>query len=67
MQMPGGQIQRGASMSVYTGLLFIAVIALIAACAWVYMQGRTIAPDGQPFKVHTYNEATRTYDIKLPS
>lgn len=51
MQMPGGQIHRGASMNVYTGLLFVAVIALIAACAWVYMQGRTIAPGGQPFKV----------------
>lgn len=51
MQMPGGQIQRGASMNVYTGLLFLAVLALLAACVWVYMQVREISPDGTPFKI----------------
>ncbi len=53
MQMPGGQVHRAASMNVYTGLLFVAVIALLAACVWVYMQARQIGPAGQPFKVHT--------------
>jgi hypothetical protein len=51
MQMPGGQIQRGASMNVYTGLFFLAVIALLAACVWMYMQVRLIAPGGQVFSV----------------
>lgn len=52
MQMPGGSASRSASMNIYTGLLFAAVIALIAACAWMYLQGAKIAPDGQPFKMH---------------
>lgn len=55
MQMPGGQIHRGASMNVYTGLLFVAVLALLAACVWVFLQARTIAPDGQPFKIQETN------------
>ncbi|MBX3402293.1 MAG: hypothetical protein KF699_02660 [Phycisphaeraceae bacterium] len=52
MQMPGGASSRSASMNIYTGLLFVAVVALIAACAWMFVQGAKIAPDGQPFKMH---------------
>lgn len=52
MQMPGGSASRSASMNIYTGLLFAAVVALIAACVWMYLQGAKIAPDGQPFKMH---------------
>lgn len=52
MQMPGGSASRSAAMNIYTGLLFAAVIALIAASAWMYVQGAKIAPDGQPFKMH---------------
>ena len=66
MQMPGGQIHRGSSMNVYTGLLFVAVLALLAACIWMFMQGREIAPGGQPFSTHQYDEATKTYRVELP-
>lgn len=52
MQMPGGSAHRSASMNVYTGLLFVAVVALIAASAWMFVQAKKIAPDGQPFKMH---------------
>jgi hypothetical protein len=57
MQMPAGQMQRGATMNIYTGLLFAAVLALLVACGYVYVQGQVIAPssDGKssnPFAVH---------------
>ena len=45
MQMPAGQAQRGAMMNIYTGLLFAAVLALIAACAYVFVQGKLIGPE----------------------
>ena len=65
MQMPGGQIQRGASMNVYTALLFVAVVALLAACIWVFLQAREVAPGGQPYSMHQYDEASKTYRIEL--
>ncbi len=65
MQMPGGQIHRGASMNVYTGLLFASVLALLAACIWVFLQAREIAPGGQPFSIHPYDEAAKSYRIDL--
>lgn len=52
MQMPAGQLQRGATMNIYTGLLFAAVIALLAACVYVFMQGKIIGPSGDPLSVH---------------
>jgi hypothetical protein len=51
MQLPGGQVRRGAGMNVYTGLLFCAVVALAAACAMMYMQGSKLGPDGNAFGV----------------
>ncbi len=66
MTMPGGQVQRAASMNIYTGLLALAALALLAACGFVYVQGAKIAPDGQPIKVHAYDEATKKYSITLP-
>lgn len=67
MNMPGGQLQRSATMNVYTGLLFLAVLALIAACVFVALQSRKIAPNGQPFSVQEYDQGTKTYRINLPS
>jgi len=51
MQMPGGQMQRGATMNVFTGLLALAVLALVAACGYVALQGMKISPDGSPFSL----------------
>ncbi len=65
MSMPGGQMQRTASMNVYTGLLALSVLALVAACAFVYLQGSKIGLEGQPFKLQEVNEQTKTYNIKL--
>lgn len=49
MNLPGATRRRGATMDVYTGLLFVAVVALIAACAVVFVQGSIIGKDGNAF------------------
>lgn len=51
MQMPGSQGSRGSSMNVYTGLLFVAFVALIGACGLVYMHGSKIGKDGKPWQI----------------
>lgn len=49
MQMPGGRVRRGASMNIYTGLLFVAVVALAVACGFLYTAAGKVSPDGGPF------------------
>ncbi|MBC7772455.1 MAG: hypothetical protein H7210_08185 [Pyrinomonadaceae bacterium] len=56
MHLPGGQAQRGSSMTVYTGLLFLAVVALAAACIFVYLTGRTVGKDGDPLGKQVRNQ-----------
>lgn len=65
MQMPGGNLQRGPSMNVYTGLLAAAVVSLLAACVYVAIEGGKIGPDGNAFGVHQYDSAKKAYDLKL--
>lgn len=67
MQMPGGPVQRGASMNVYTGLLFLAMVALLAASVFVFLQARKISPDGQVFKLHEAEGTGGSYRIQLPA
>lgn len=64
MQMPGGQLKRGPSLTVYTGLLFLAVVCLIAACAMVYLQGQKIGHNGDPMSLHPA-ERDGSFDIRL--
>jgi len=52
MQMPAGQAQRGPSMNVYTGLLFLAVAGLLAANIFVFLQAKQISPNGEVFQIH---------------
>jgi len=58
MQMPGARAQRAASPNVYTGLLFVAVVSLLAACAFVFLNGKKIAPGGQPWQIHDEGRIT---------
>jgi hypothetical protein len=46
MQMPGGRLRRGASPDVYSGLMGLAVLALLAACVMLYIQGSKVGADG---------------------
>ncbi len=52
MQMPGGKSRRGAGVDVYTALMFVATACLLAACAFVYVQGSKVGPGGSAFKLH---------------
>lgn len=47
MQLPGGQMQRGPVMNVYTGLMLMAVLALLAACILVFVNAGKVGKDGQ--------------------
>lgn len=49
MQMPGGQLQRGPTMNIYTGLLALAAVALLAASGYVFIQAKKVSPTGNPF------------------
>jgi hypothetical protein len=52
MQMPGGQARRGATMNIYTGLLFVATVALGAACVFVFLQSAQVSKDpSNPFSL----------------
>ncbi|MEN0020580.1 MAG: hypothetical protein AAF747_06835 [Planctomycetota bacterium] len=46
MQMPGGRARQRPEPDVYTGLMVLATVALLAACALVYLQSVKIGPDG---------------------
>jgi len=56
MHLPGGQAQRGSSMTVYTGLLFLAVVALAAACVFVFMNAKAVGKDGDPLGKQVKNQ-----------
>jgi hypothetical protein len=58
MQMPGARTKRAASINVYTGLLFVAVVALLAACAMAFINGKKISPNGQPWQIHEEGRIT---------
>jgi hypothetical protein len=51
MQMPGGRQSRSAAPDVYTALMFVAVVALGAACALLWIQASKVGVDGSPFKL----------------
>lgn len=45
MNLPGSQQKRGASMNIYTGLLFLSVVCLGAAVSILWVAGMTLSPD----------------------
>jgi hypothetical protein len=56
MQLPGGQLHRGASMNVYTGLLLMAVAALAVAAVFVWVNASQVGKTGDPFGLQTANQ-----------
>lgn len=53
MAMPGGHMHRAASMNVYTGLLALAFVSLLAACFYIAFEaGPKVGPDGDAFTIH---------------
>ncbi|TVQ62261.1 MAG: hypothetical protein EA379_05360 [Phycisphaerales bacterium] len=60
MQLPGSHGRRmSASMNVYTALMFVACLCLLAAVVVVYRAGSGIAPEGQPWKTHPAQQPVR--------
>ena len=51
MQMPGGRMKRTASMNIYTGLLFCAVLALAVACGFMWVSAKKVGVNGNPFEI----------------
>ena len=51
MQMPGGRMRRAASMNVYTGLLFCAVVALATACGFMWRSAAKVGVGGNAFEL----------------
>jgi hypothetical protein len=49
MQMPGGRMKRTASMNIYTGLLFCAVLGLAVACGFMWTAASKVGVNGSPF------------------
>lgn len=58
MQMPGGRARRQSGVDVYTGLLFAACVALLTACAFAWVQGSKVGPDGNAFGIQDTNRIT---------
>ena len=65
MNLPGGA-KRRPQMTVYTGMLFVAVVSLATACVMVYLAGVKIGPAGDAFGTHAASKKTGSYEpLKL--
>ncbi len=51
MHMPGGTVKPRATLNVYTGLMALAVVAMLGAALFVAMRAGRISPDGGPFSL----------------
>jgi hypothetical protein len=51
MQMPGGSRSRGPSPDVYTALMCVGTVCMIAAVVMLYLAGTKVSPGGQPWKI----------------
>ena len=59
MQMPGGRGRRSASMNVYTGLLFCAVVALAVGCGFMWMAATKVSANpSNPFELQKPGKIT---------
>ena len=60
MQMPGGKVRHGPTPDVYSALMALACVALVAACVVVYQGAARVGPDGNAIGVQDPD------NIKLP-
>ena len=51
MQMPGGRQKRTASMNIYTGLLFAALVALGVAAGFMWKAAEKVGSGGSAFEL----------------
>jgi len=62
MTLPGGKSSRGPGMDIYTVLIFVAVVALAAAAAFVYIGGTKVSQNGTPWTPQEEGQP-----VRLPS
>lgn len=60
MQMPGGGGSKGSGPDVYTALMCVGTVCMIAAVGLLWFAGSKVAPEGMPLKVQEPGS------IKLP-
>ncbi len=51
MNLPGGA-RRRPQMTVYTGMMFVAVVCLAVACVMMWIAASKIGPNGQALEIH---------------
>lgn len=56
MQMPGAQRARTAPLNIYTGLMLVAVVCLLAAIGFVFYAGTKVGPSGGPMAAVTLHQ-----------
>jgi hypothetical protein len=61
MQMPGGRTRRTASMDVYTGLLFCAVLGLAVAAGFMWKAASAVGAQGSPFQLQPEKAPSNSY------
>lgn len=66
MQMPGAQRGRKASLNIYTGMSFVAMLALLVATIFVFRAASTVAPEDGPMGVLKLHEPGKNIS-KLPN
>lgn len=59
MNLPGSKRMLGASMNIYTGLLFLAVVCMAAAVALVWQAGAELSPDQGAMAPFSLQDANR--------
>jgi hypothetical protein len=59
MNLPGSKRKLGASMNIYTGLLFLAVVCMAAAVALVWSAGVELSPDQGSMAPFSLQDANR--------
>lgn len=51
MQMPGGRQQQQAGPDVFTALMFVGTVAMLAAVIMLWLAASKVSPTGSPFDV----------------
>jgi len=64
MHMPGSMGPRKSSVNVYTGLLFLAVVCLGAACFVVWQNGMKLTPGDGALAPLTELQDPKRIDVK---
>lgn len=61
MQMQGSRSRRAEWSTIYTVMLLIACLTLVAACAFMWSAAGSLSPTGQPWELQDAK------NIKLPA